>query len=247
MQVINSMANKSLRTLTVAYRDFDDSVLEWMDETVDLEGTEGRGTGTVPIIEDDLTLLCIVGIQVRHQIHFVWFYSLCDQDPVRPEVPAAVATCYSAGIRVVMVTGDNITTGKAIARQCDILTDGVAMEGATFRTNVANDPGYFDGIQSRLQVLARSSPDDKHLLVSNFMVKGGVVAVTGDGTNDGPALKKANVGFAMGITGTDIAKQAADIIILDDNFKSIVQAVKWGRNVYDSIQKFLQFQLTVSG
>lgn len=109
-----------------------------------------------------------------------------------------------------------------------------------------------DEIWPKLKVLARSSPTDKHTLVkgiidSNLKEEGlQVVAVTGDGTNDGPALKKADVGFAMGIAGTDVAKEASDIILMDDNFTSIVKAVMWGRNVYDSISKFLQFQLTVN-
>jgi Ca2+ transporting ATPase len=90
-------------------------------------------------------------------------------------------------------------------------------------------------------VLARTRPEDKYALVIGLKERGNVVAVTGDGTNDAPALKKANVGFAMGIAGTEIAKSAADILIMDDNFASIVKAVKWGRNIYQSIQKFLQF------
>jgi Ca2+ transporting ATPase len=92
-----------------------------------------------------------------------------------------------------------------------------------------------------LLVLARTRPEDKYALVIGLKEKGNVVAVTGDGTNDAPALKKADVGFAMGIAGTEIAKSAADILIMDDNFASIVKAVKWGRNIYQSIQKFLQF------
>lgn len=95
-----------------------------------------------------------------------------------------------------------------------------------------------------LRVMARSRPEDKYLLVTGLKEMGNVVAVTGDGTNDAPALKKADVGFAMGKTGTDVAKYAADIIVLDDNFASIVQACKWGRSIYDNIRKFLQFQLT---
>merc|ERR1712139_376128 len=98
----------------------------------------------------------------------------------------------------------------------------------------------------KIRVLARCSPLDKQLLVGNLMLTGEVVAVTGDGTNDAPALKAADVGFAMGVAGTDIAKNACDIILMDDNFTSIVKAVKWGRNIYDSISKFLQFQLTVN-
>ena len=108
-----------------------------------------------------------------------------------------------------------------------------------------------DAVWPKLRVLARSSPTDKYNLVngiinSELSVSREVVAVTGDGTNDGPALKKADVGFAMGIAGTDVAKEASDIILTDDNFSSIVKAVMWGRNVYDSISKFLQFQLTVN-
>ena len=97
----------------------------------------------------------------------------------------------------------------------------------------------FKSIRKNLRVLARSRPDDKYLLVTGLRELGDVVAVTGDGTNDAPALKKADVGFAMGITGTDVSKNAADIIILDDNFASIIQACKWGRNIYDNIRKFL--------
>jgi len=95
-------------------------------------------------------------------------------------------------------------------------------------------------------VLARSRPEDKYLLVTGLKEMGDVVAVTGDGTNDAPALKKADVGFAMGITGTDVAKHAADIIVMDDNFASIVKACMWGRSVYDNIRKFLLFQLTAN-
>ena len=104
----------------------------------------------------------------------------------------------------------------------------------------------FKMVYKNLRVLARSRPEDKYLLVTGLRELGDVVAVTGDGTNDAPALKKADVGFAMGITGTDVAKHAADIIIMDDNFASIVKACMWGRNIYDNIRKFLQFQITAS-
>lgn len=104
----------------------------------------------------------------------------------------------------------------------------------------------FDKIWRKISVLARSRPEDKYALVVGLKERGNVVAVTGDGTNDAPALSKADVGFAMGIAGTEVAKQAAAIMLMDDNFTSIVAAVKWGRNIYDSIRKFLMFQLTVN-
>jgi len=104
----------------------------------------------------------------------------------------------------------------------------------------------FDKITKHLKVLARSSPEDKYLLVTGLKYQGQVVAVTGDGTNDAPALAKADVGFSMGISGTDVAKNACDIVLTDDNFCSVLTAVRYGRNIYDNVRKFLQFQLTVN-
>ncbi|MES1911506.1 MAG: hypothetical protein MHM6MM_003926 [Cercozoa sp. M6MM] len=189
-------------------------------------------------------------------------------DPLREDVPDAIQVCRTAGIKVRMVTGDNIDTAKAIARDAGIYDSThheLAMEGPEFRSFVEwrewreEDPDTgkvvtqqtfnqekFNEIGGKLTVLARSSPNDKFVLVSGLQAMGEVVAVTGDGTNDSLALRKADVGFSMGIAGTEVAKQASDIVILDDNFASIVQAVKWGRNVLDSIKKFLQFQLTVN-
>ena len=192
---------------------------------------------------NDMTCLCVVGIQ----------------DPVRPEVPEAIRKCQRAGITVRMVTGDNINTARAIATSCGILKPGedfIALEGKEFNERVRDENGEvsqakLDQLWPKLRVLARAQPTDKYILVkgiidSHVSENREVVAVTGDGTNDGPALKKADVGFAMGIAGTDVAKEASDIILTDDNFTSIVKAVMWGRNVYDSIAKFLQFQLTVN-
>ena len=104
----------------------------------------------------------------------------------------------------------------------------------------------FRKVVKKLRVLARSSPEDKYLLVTGLRDMGNVVAVTGDGTNDAPALNKADVGFAMGITGTDVAKNASDIILMDDNFCSVLTAVVYGRNIFDSVRKFLQFQITIN-
>nr|CDS31938.1 expressed protein [Hymenolepis microstoma] len=159
-----------------------------------------------------------------------------------------------------MVTGDNVNTARSIATKCGILrpdSNFLVLEGSEFnrrirdRTTGQVKQELFDKVWPHLAVLARSSPQDKYVLVSGIIKsrktpQRQVVAVTGDGTNDAPALKRADVGFAMGIAGTDVAKEASDIILTDDNFTSIVKAVMWGRNVYDSIAKFLQFQLTVN-
>ncbi|KAK1595645.1 calcium-translocating P-type ATPase [Colletotrichum navitas] len=148
------------------------------------------------------------------------------QDPVRPGVPEAVRKAQHAGVVVRMVTGDNAVTAQAIATECGIYSDGgLIMEGP---------------------VLARSSPEDKRVLVTRLKALGETVAVTGDGTNDAPALKAADVGFSMGISGTEVAKEASSIVLMDDNFTSIVTALKWGRAVNDAVQKFLQFQITVN-
>ncbi|BFG38037.1 hypothetical protein CerSpe_243110 [Prunus speciosa] len=181
------------------------------------------------IPDDGYTLIAVVGIK----------------DPVRPGVKDAVQTCLAAGITVRMVTGDNINTAKAIAKECGILTeDGLAIEGQKFRNM---SPEQKKAVIPRIQVMARSLPLDKHTLVKTLRDEfGEVVAVTGDGTNDAPALHEADIGLAMGIAGTEVAKESADVIILDDNFKTIVNVARWGRSVYINIQKFVQFQLTVN-
>ncbi|KAF0913327.1 hypothetical protein E2562_021976 [Oryza meyeriana var. granulata] len=167
------------------------------------------------------------------------------KDPVRPGVKDAVKTCMSAGITVRMVTGDNINTAKAIAKECGILTDdGIAIEGPDFRSK---SPEEMRDLIPKIQVMARSLPLDKHTLVTNLRgMFREVVAVTGDGTNDAPALHESDIGLAMGIAGTEVAKESADVIVLDDNFTTIINVARWGRAVYINIQKFVQFQLTVN-
>ncbi|XP_029127220.1 calcium-transporting ATPase 8, plasma membrane-type isoform X2 [Cajanus cajan] len=153
------------------------------------------------------------------------------------------------GLKVRMVTGDNVKTAKAIAVECGILgsyadaTEPNIIEGKTFR---GLSDAQRDEIADMISVMGRSSPNDKLLLVQSLRRKGHVVAVTGDGTNDAPALHEADIGLAMGIQGTEVAKESSDIIILDDNFSSVVKVVRWGRSVYANIQKFIQFQLTVN-
>uniref|UniRef100_A0A915MU98 Cation-transporting P-type ATPase C-terminal domain-containing protein n=1 Tax=Meloidogyne javanica TaxID=6303 RepID=A0A915MU98_MELJA len=196
-QVIEPMASDGLRTIAIAYKDFVGNS-EYPNDVILSEGESSSiNWDDEESLREGLTLVAILGIQ----------------DPVRPEVPEAIAKCQRSGITV---TGDNINTARP-----------------------------------KLRVLARAQPSDKYILVKGIIESKctknrEVVAVTGDGTNDAPALKKADVGFAMGIAGTDVAKEASDIILTDDNFTSIVKAVMWGRNVYDSIAKFLQFQLTVN-
>ncbi|KAF9910365.1 hypothetical protein BX616_010882 [Lobosporangium transversale] len=166
------------------------------------------------------------------------------RDPLRPGVIESVRKFARAGVTVRMITGDNIQTACAIAAEAGILTKGgVAMTGPEFRE--LTEEGQTETVK-RLQVLARSSPTDKTLVVRRLQELGEIVAVTGDGTNDGPALKTADVGFSMGIAGTEVAKEASEIILMDDNFSSILKALMWGRSINDSVQKFLQFQLGVN-
>ncbi|KAL3102112.1 hypothetical protein niasHS_003521 [Heterodera schachtii] len=238
--VIEPMASDGLRTIALAYKDY--VVEKGEANEIPLEGADVNWDDE-QILREGMTAICVLGIQ----------------DPVRTEVPDAIAKCQRAGITVRMVTGDNINTARSIATQCGILRPGedfLALEGKEFNARIRDSDGVvdqrkLDQIWPKLRVLARAQPTDKFVLVKGIIESKctknrEVVAVTGDGTNDAPALKKADVGFAMGIAGTDVAKEASDIILTDDNFTSIVKAVMWGRNVYDSIAKFLQFQLTVN-
>uniref|UniRef100_A0A6A7G4K6 Calcium-transporting ATPase n=1 Tax=Hirondellea gigas TaxID=1518452 RepID=A0A6A7G4K6_9CRUS len=216
---IEDMVRTGLRCICVAYRDYDNIQYDQSAEPVPID----------PPIED---YVCIGVSGIK--------------DPVRKEVPQAVKRCQMAGIVVRMVTGDHLETAKFIAKDCGILTGDdseIAMTGTTFREM---SPEELEQTLPNLRVLARSTPSDKERLVRWYMDHGEVVGVTGDGANDALALKEAHVGLAMGIQGTDVAKEASDIIILDDNFRSIVETVKWGRSVYDNIRKFVQFQLTVN-
>lgn len=221
--LIDEYARDSLRTIGILYKDFE----QWPPlEAKRLE--EDKNMADFDDIFHDMIWVGVVGIH----------------DPLREGVVEAVAQCQQSGVVVRMVTGDNVTTARAIATACGIMTDGaVVMEGPKFRQLSDEE---MDEVLPNLRVLARSSPEDKRILVGRLKHLGETVAVTGDGTNDGPALKMADVGFSMGIAGTEVAKEASSIILLDDNFSSTITALMWGRAVNDAVKKFLQFQITVN-
>src|SRR5215203_2852290 len=171
---------------------------------------------------DDLELLALVGIV----------------DPPRQEAKAAIARCKDAGIRVRMITGDHATTAAAIAHQLGI--EGRAMTGTEFAS--LSDERVLSDVDD-IGVVARVAPEDKVRLVSVLKTKGNIVAMTGDGVNDAPALTRADIGVAMGITGTEVTKDAAEMILTDDNFATIVAAVRGGRGLYDNLMKYIRVQM----
>lgn len=247
---IMTLASGALRAISLAHKDFThcqswppQDLQDENDSTIASEeklfgrlfhpGKEGSNDDRLDDEEKGFVLDGIVGIQ----------------DPLRESVKSSVEQCQRAGVAVKMVTGDNIVTAKAIAENCHILDEQAArdpdsaMEGPKFRKLSKKERMR---IAPKLKVLARSSPEDKKLLVRSLKESGEVVAATGDGTNDAPALKLADVGFSMGIAGTEVAREASDIILMTDDFSAIVSAIKWGRCVSVSIKKFIQFQLTVN-
>jgi Ca2+-transporting ATPase len=186
-----------------------------------------RSAATVENPERELTFLALVGMI----------------DSPRPEARQAVATCKAAGITPVMITGDHPLTAEAIARELEILTDGRAVTGADLEA--MDEPELAREIET-IQVYARVSPEHKLRVVTALQERGHSVAMTGDGVNDAPALKKADIGVAMGVTGTDVAKEAAAMTLTDDNFASIVAAVEEGRGVFANIKKYLMYLLAAN-
>ncbi|HEY7657340.1 MAG TPA: cation-transporting P-type ATPase [Burkholderiales bacterium] len=176
--------------------------------------------------EEDLLLAGLIGLE----------------DPPRPEVPVAIEKCRAAGIRVIMVTGDHPHTARAIAREIGLARDPVVMLGDALRR--LTDTQLQLALDTPEVLFARVTADQKLRIVEALQRKQHVVAVTGDGVNDAPALRRADIGIAMGVTGTDVAREAADMILLDDNFASIVNAIEEGRSVYQNIRKFLTYILS---
>ncbi|MGH7227096.1 MAG: HAD-IC family P-type ATPase, partial [Gemmataceae bacterium] len=206
---------------------------------------------------------------VESGLVFVGFLAI--RDPLRDDVKDAIEECHRAGIEVKMITGDNVETARAIAFDIGLIDrrdaaidtpEAVVLTSPKFNELHARlvelkkrDQAEASDARQRedltrqlagLRVLARARPLDKYKMVELLQEQGQVVAVTGDGTNDAPALKKADVGLAMGIAGTEVAKEASKIVLLDDAFSTIVKAVHWGRSLYENIQRFIQFQLTIN-
>lgn len=215
MQANDRYAREGLRVLAVAYRP-----LRKEDETLPASIREYNTEN----VERDLTFLGLVAMQ----------------DPPRSEVKDAVALCRSAGIKIIMITGDYGLTAESIARKIGIIEspDARVISGAEL---AEMDDAQLKEALSGEVVFARMAPEQKYRIVCALQEMGNIVAVTGDGVNDSPALKKADIGIAMGITGTDVAKEAADMILSDDNFATIVRAIEEGRSVYNNIRKFLRY------
>jgi Ca2+-transporting ATPase len=211
----NSIANKGLRVLAIAYKEIDPSNLQIWKENI---------------------------IKEKSELILVGFTGMLD--PPRPEVKNAIEICKKAGIKVKMITGDHRLTAQTIAKEIGLLdekTNTISGFELDQLTEIELDEIIEDTV-----VFARVSPLNKFQIVRSLIKKGHIVAMTGDGVNDAPALKEANAGIAMGITGTDVTKESADIILTDDNFASIVNAVEEGRVVYDNMKKIIKFLLTTN-
>jgi P-type Ca2+ transporter type 2C len=207
------LGEQGLRVLATARKDFDPATFD--------AATRDPAADLLPLV-DGLELLALVGIV----------------DPPRPAAKASIATAQAAGIKVRMITGDHAVTAAAIARQLGI--DGSVISGAEF--SAMSDDQATLSLDS-IGVIARVTPEDKVRLVDLLKQQGHIVAMTGDGVNDAPALKKADIGIAMGITGTEVTKEAAVMVLTDDNFSTIVKAVELGRGLYDNLTKYIRFQM----
>ena len=221
------LASQGMRVLGMAFKPVDqepdDSLDFWTGASKTLPTPAPAGV-TQDKLERDLIFIGLVGMI----------------DPPRAEVKAAVAECKTAGIRPVMITGDHPLTARQIARELGITDDGRILTGQDMARMSVQD---LERVVEDVSVFARVSPEHKLNIVKALQNRGHVVAMTGDGVNDAPALKRADIGVAMGITGTDVSKEAASMVLLDDNFTTIVSAVEEGRGIYDNIRKFVKFSL----
>lgn len=212
-----------------------------------MEQSESKAMRVIAFAHKELDKIVDYEEEVNHQemesgMTFDGFVAI--SDPLRPDVRAAVDRCREAGVTLKMLTGDNIITATAIAEELDLLGPGkIAMEA---REIEEMDDESLTAILDQIVVIARSTPTVKMRIVKLLKAEGNVVAVTGDGINDAPALKNADVGIAMGISGTEVSKEASDIVLLDDSFSTIVRAIQWGRGIYENFKRFIQFQLTVN-
>ena len=220
---IEKLQVKSMRTLGFAYKTIE-SKQDQLEAAITLESE----VVDVSLEENNLVFSGFVGIR----------------DPLRKDVVESVNVANSAGVAVKMLTGDNIITAKAIGEELGLLKNNMRAVEASYIDTLSDDE-LREEIKT-ISIVARSKPDSKMRIVSALQNNGEVVAVTGDGINDAPALSKADVGIAMGISGTEVSKNAADIILTDDSFSTIVKGIKWGRGIYDNFQRFVQFQLTVN-
>lgn len=217
---IQKLQVKSMRALGFAYKKVEESIIEAASES--LTGS------TSEEIDNELIFTGFVGIR----------------DPLREDVKESVKTANKAHVEVKMLTGDNIVTAKAIGHELGLLDNNMRAVESSF-IDTLSDEELQEEIKT-ISIVARSKPDTKMRIVNALQNNGEVVAVTGDGINDAPALSKADVGIAMGISGTEVSKSAADIILTDDSFSTIVKGIQWGRGIYDNFQRFIQFQLTVN-
>jgi sodium/potassium-transporting ATPase subunit alpha len=218
---LEAMASSGLRVITVAYRPL--SATE-----IDQIHAEEAGADS---LEHDLILAGLIGIE----------------DPIRPEVPSAVSRCHQAGVEVLMITGDHPATALAVATKAGIVDPGTSAHLSGVDLQGLTIEELAERIRRGIRIFARTTPEQKMKIVTALKSMDKVVAMTGDGVNDAPALRAADVGIAMGIQGTDVARESAQIILLDDNFASIVNGIEEGRTVFANMQKFTNYVLVSNG
>ncbi len=226
LREIKKLQLKSMRTLGFAYKNIDISAMQ-----------------VATTYDDEIAISeCLEPYENDRNLIFGGFVGIID--PLRDGVKESIQIAYDAGVKVKMLTGDNINTAVAIGEEIGLLDDGKKAVEATY-IDILTDEELREEIND-ISIVARSKPDTKMRIVQALQANSEVVAVTGDGINDAPALSKADVGISMGISGTEVSKNASDIILTDDSFSTIVDGIKWGRGIYENFQRFIQFQLTVN-